>query len=166
MSRICSRIVGMRNRKHQLTTLGTAADAEPWPSRKFAVLPSRSQNLDCRFEDACSRLPWFEYHLCWAPRLDGSAGFVRMSLVQKQLEWFERTAFFGPQQFETCPMWGAKNQNPRLDSNSVLLSMSAGHGHPDSTVRTGSALCFCGQLREGRQTGSKVTGSAFHITNR
>jgi hypothetical protein len=95
MSRICSRIVGMRNRKHQLTTLGTAADAEPWPSRKFAVLPSRSQNLDCRFEDACSRLPWFEYHLCWAPRLDGSAGFVRMSLVQKQLEWFERTAFLG-----------------------------------------------------------------------
>ncbi|HEX7569389.1 MAG TPA: hypothetical protein VF492_02685, partial [Verrucomicrobiae bacterium] len=32
-------------------------------------------------------------HLCWAPSLDGCAGFVRMSLLQKQLEWFEHGAF-------------------------------------------------------------------------
>jgi hypothetical protein len=35
----------------------------------------------------------FETHLCWAPSLDGCAGFVRMSLANRHLERFEWTAF-------------------------------------------------------------------------
>jgi hypothetical protein len=38
-------------------------------------------------------LAWFENNLRWAPGLDGRVGFVRMSLLLKQLEWFERAAF-------------------------------------------------------------------------
>jgi hypothetical protein len=38
-------------------------------------------------------LAWFDSSLCWAPSLDDRAGSVRMSLVQGQLEWFERTVF-------------------------------------------------------------------------
>jgi hypothetical protein len=34
----------------------------------------------------------FEKDLGWAPSLDGRASFARTLLVQKQLEWFERTA--------------------------------------------------------------------------
>lgn len=35
----------------------------------------------------------FETHLCWTPSLDGCAGFVRMSVANRQLEGFERIAF-------------------------------------------------------------------------
>ena len=47
-----------------------------------------------------------ELNAGWVPNLDGHASFGRMPLVEKELDWFERTGFFRQQSFETCPMWG------------------------------------------------------------
>lgn len=87
MSRTCWRIVRMCN-----TTVGTPADTLRWPSRMAAALPSPF----ARTWIFCSEmlvLARFEYHLSWAPSLDGRAGLGVRPLSRKKSDWFERTAF-------------------------------------------------------------------------
>ena len=45
------------------------------------------------------------------------------------------------------PVWGAKYQNPRLDSNSILLSASSGYGQPQLDARTGFTSYFVANFR-------------------
>src|SRR5438132_11060766 len=60
----------------------------------------------------------FETHLTWVPNLDAwiLTGTIRRSV--NQLTRFEQ-AGSTPRKFETCPRWGARLSNFRLDSNST-----------------------------------------------
>ena len=72
---------------------------------KSHSLPSGlSTNRKLAIRMPCARQ--FEMHPTWVPSLDGMASSARILFFGKELLRFERT-LFRPQEFETCPGWGA-----------------------------------------------------------